>query len=172
MHANGGGYKGSAQKSLSECLQACEKGQHDSLQHLNKLIQHTHCRTAIFHLAPQNNHLKMVTALHSNATRPPFFFFFSPEDATLQVCYSFLSRKSNSTGFDAKCLLPNVFLGGMQIKFLKIFLYTEKPVLCLEEQITEPSPLNKLCISNTVYYLSSYCQDTANYNTFRRQSIC
>lgn len=75
LHENGGGYKGSAQKSLSEYLQSCEKRQHDSLQHLNMLIQHTHCRTAIFHLSSQNNHLKMVTALHSNTTRPPFSFF-------------------------------------------------------------------------------------------------
>lgn len=63
----------------------------------------------------------------------------------------------------------------MLVIFLKIFLYADKPTLYLEEQITETSPLNKLCISKrttTAYYLSSNCQDTENCNSFGRQSIC
>jgi len=48
-------------------------------------------------------------------------------------------------------------------------------MLCLEEQTAETSPLNKPHISRrtaTAHYLSSDCHDTANRNSFRRQSIC
>lgn len=134
------------------------------------MIQHTCWKTAIFQLSPQNNHLKMVTVLHRNTA----ITFFSPENVTLEACYPFLSRKSNSTCFDTKCLLPDIFLAGMQIKFLKTSLYTEKLMLCLEEQITETLPLNKLRSPKEPLWtiISAVTAKKQQTNSFWRQSIC
>lgn len=134
------------------------------------MIQHTHTRATMLQLSLQNKHLMMVTALHSNATT-----IFSPWDCHFACLFTVLSWAGKVIWL---VLMQNVYCLTFSLevyKFLKIFPHTENPTLCLEEQITETSPLNKLLISKkntTAYYLSSNCQDTANCNSFRRQSIC
>lgn len=112
-------------------------------------------------------------SLPYTATQPQFF---SPQIVTLNICsQSFPEQEKYFDRFWCKMSTAWHFLQRYTNKYLKIFPHTENPTLCLGEQITETSPLNKLLIfkkTAMAYYLSSNCQDTANCNSFRRQSIC
>lgn len=99
--------------------------------------------------------------------------FFSQRMSLYRSVMLSKAGKVNALIFDTKHLLPDICLGVRQTEILKISLYTEKPMLCLE-QITETSPL-KLRVSKrtpAAYYRNSNCQNTVNCKSFRRQSIC